>query len=443
MEADVVVIGGGLAGTMAALRAAERGSGVVLIRKGYGSSAMSSGTIDIAGPEQFLPMDAWDTLPRIGDRLKEILRTNPLHPYSIVAGGRTGIDNLQERLREACDFTLRQTPGLGLSGSHGQNVALPTVAGTVKFTAFAPASLIEGNLSAMTDANVLLVGFKGLALFHPHICKQALARYSSLHSPRCIAEIDVIECDVPGSQNGRPLKPFEIAKRFDDLHAAEEFARSLAGQLPPKVTHVGFPPVLGLDNHSKTCETFRRHLTPRLFEMIAPNFSVPGYRLQLSLDAALRNSSVRVVTAEAVDAKRDGRIVRNLLLGDMKSKRTATAKNYVVATGKFSSGGLVANDFPKEPIFGLPLFCHDKRADDNFIGNLLRWNVDSKQLFLSCGIHIDSALRPLDAFGEPAYENLFAAGSIIGEYDYVSEKCGMGVAALTGYLAGEKAAAEI
>ncbi|MBI4832074.1 MAG: anaerobic glycerol-3-phosphate dehydrogenase subunit B, partial [Candidatus Lindowbacteria bacterium] len=63
------------------------------------------------------------------------------------------------------------------------------------------------------------------------------------------------------------------------------------------------------------------------------------------------------------------------------------------------------------------------------------------QLFLSTGIHVDNALRPLDAFGEPAYENLFAAGAIIGEYDYVGEKCGMGVAALTGYLAGERAAA--
>jgi glycerol-3-phosphate dehydrogenase subunit B len=441
MEADVVVIGGGLAGTIAALRAAERGADVVLIRKGYGSSAMSSGTIDIAGPEQFLPMDAWDTLPRVSDRLKEILRTKPLHPYSIIAGGRGGIDNLQERLREACEFTLKQTPGLGLSGSHGQNVALPTVVGTVKFTAFAPASLIEGNLCEMTDANIVLVGLNGLALFHPHVCKQTLGRYSSLHSPRCIAEIHVIECDVPGSENWQPLKPFEIAKRFDDPHIAEKFARALADRVPAQATHIGFPPILGLDNHSKTFETFRHNLRPKLFELIAPNFSVPGYRLQLSLDAALRNSSVRVVMTEVVDAKRDGRIVRNLVLGNMKSKRTATARNYVVATGKFSSGGIVADDFPKEPIFGLPLFCRDKRADDKFIRNLLSRNVDGKQLFLACGIHIDSALRPLDAFGEPAYENLFAAGSLIGEYDYVSEKCGMGVAALTGYIAGETAAA--
>ncbi|MBI4831115.1 MAG: FAD-binding protein, partial [Candidatus Lindowbacteria bacterium] len=221
MEADVVIIGGGLAATIAALKAAERGVDVVLIRKGFGASAMSSGTIDIAGPEQFLPLDAWDTLPSIYDRLTEILRTNPLHPYSIVAGGRSGVDRLQARLREACDFAAEKIAGLALRGSYKQSLALPTVAGTVKFTAFAPLSLIDGDLSVIRDANLLLVGVNGMAFFHPHVCRQALARYSSLHSPRCIAEIDVIHCDVPGNSNGRPAAPFEIARRLDDPRAAE------------------------------------------------------------------------------------------------------------------------------------------------------------------------------------------------------------------------------
>ncbi|UCD56394.1 MAG: hypothetical protein JSV16_11220, partial [Candidatus Hydrogenedentota bacterium] len=171
-----------------------------------------------------------------------------------------------------------------------------------------------------------------------------------------------------------------------------------------------------------------------------PNFSVPGYRLQLALESALRESPVRAVTTEVVGAECEGRKVRNLLLRDMRARRTVSARNYVVATGKFSSGGLVAGDFPEEPIFGLPLYSRDERVDDKFVQDLLELNVQDRQRFLSCGIHIDSSLRPLDPSGKPAYENLFAAGSIIGEYDYVTDKCGLGVAMLTGYLGGEKAA---
>ncbi len=441
MEADVVVIGGGMAGAIAALRAAALGADVLLIRKGHGSSAMSSGTIDIAGPKNFHPLDSWDSVPTIADRLKEILRANPLHPYSIIAGGRDGLERLRSHLREACDFMVEKVPLLGLEGSHERNLALASVLGTVKFSAFASRSLVGGDLSGMRDAHLLLVGVSGLLLFQPQICKQALSRYSSLHSPRAIARIDTLEANIPRSVDALPSAPFEIAHHLDNPSVAEELAKALGGKLPSGTTHIGFPPVLGLNNHSETYKIFRRELEPTVFELISPNFSVPGYRLQLSLEAALRESPVRVVTAEVVDAKRDGRKVRNLLLGDAKSKRTATARNYVIATGKFSSGGLVADDFPKEPIFGLPLFSRDRRVDNKFVQDLFAWNVEEKQLFLSCGIHIDGSLRPLDPFGEPAYENLFAAGSIIGEYDFVTEKCGMGIATVTGYIAGGNGAA--
>jgi len=440
MEADVVVIGGGMAGTIAALRAAALDSDVVLIRKGHGASAVSSGTIDIAGPQDFLPLDTWDTLPSIDDRLREILRINTLHPYSILAGGREGLESLRQLLNQACDFLIEKIPRLGLHGSHTHNLALPSVLGTVKFSAFAPASLASGNLLGMRDAHLLLVGISGLLLFQPTICKQTLSRYSSLHSPRSISRIDVIEANIPRFVDALPSAPFEIAGHLDDPSIAEEFVTALNKRIQSGVTHIGLPPVLGLNNHEGTYEIFRRGLQPEVFELISPNFSVPGYRLQLLLEAALRESPVRLVIAEVVGVESDGRKVRNLLIERRKSKRTVMAKNYVVATGKFMSGGLVAADFPREPIFGLRLFSCGRSIGHKFIQDLLSWNVEGRQLFLSCGIHTDNTLRPLDRFGEPAYENLFAAGSILGEYDYVAEKCGMGVAVLTGYVAGERAA---
>ncbi len=436
MEADVIVVGGGMAGAAAALKAAAQGREVLLVRKGHGSSAMSSGTIDVAGPTEFLPLDGWDTLPTISDRLKDILHSNPLHPYSIVAGG--GIEPLRSRIREALDFLFEKIPGF--RGSHDRNMALATVMGTVKFCAFAPSSLVGGDLSQMRDAHLLLVGLSGLSHFRFRTCRLAMEKHSSLHSPQSLSRIDVAEIDITRSTDASPTTPFNAARRFDDTRAVEEFAHALRKQIQPGVTHIALPPVIGLDNHPEAFERLSGELEPEVFEMISPNFSAPGHRLQTSLDTAVRKSGVRAVTAEAVEVECDGRLVRNLLLKSMKSRRTATAKSYVIATGKFGAGGLVADDFPKEPLLGLPLFADNKRVDEKYIRDLLDWDAEKRQPFLSCGLHVNSSLRPLDAFGEPAYENLFAAGSIIGEYDYVSDKCGFGVAALTGYLAGEKAA---
>ncbi|RJP15646.1 MAG: FAD-binding protein [Candidatus Abyssobacteria bacterium SURF_5] len=442
MEADVIVIGGGMAGTTAALKAASLGADVILIRKGQGSTAMSSGTIDIAGPEKFLPLDSWGEVPRVSDRLKEILRVNPLHPYSIVAGGRSGIDLLCEQLSQATEFLLHKIPRFQMYGSCDQNIALPTVLGTAKFSSFAARSLSEGNLCAMRDAQVLLVGISGLMLFQPRICRQTLARYSSLHPPRPVERVEIIEAIIPHSMNALPSAPFEIARYLDEPQAAGHFAKVVRANMPAGINHVALPPVLGLDNHEETFDIFSREIGKKVFELISPTFSVPGYRLQRALESSLRENRVRILNDEVLDAKREGRKIRNLILKGRKSKRTAAAENYVLAAGKFNSGGILTNDFPIEPIFDLPLFCKDNRADARFMQDLLNWTVEGKQLLFSCGIHIDGQLRPLSPFGEPVYENLYAAGSIIGEYDYVADKCGLGVAILTGYIAGVQAAAK-
>lgn len=440
MEADVVVIGGGMAGAVAALKAASDGADVLLLRKGHGASAMSSGTIDIAGPEMFVPGDPWDSAPTIPDRLREILRMNPLHPYSVIAGGREGLDHLLSRLREACDFVFANIPRLRFTGSCDRNIPLPTTVGTMKFCAFAPESLIGGNMSEMHEVRLTLVGISGLLVFQPNACKQALGKTSSHHSPSAITRIDSVEAHIPQRMTALPAAPFEVAQYLDDTANAEEFAKELAPLIPGEATHVGFPPVLGLMRHPETYEIVSHTLQKQVFELISPTFSVPGYRLQLALDMALRSKSIRMVNADVVQAEYDGRKVQNLVLGNGRSARTARGKSYVVATGKFGAGGLVAGDSPMEPIFGLPLFAQGKRVDNKFVQDLLKYDVDEKQLFLFCGIHADPSMRPLDAPGDPIYENLFAAGSLLGEYDYVTEKCGMGIALLTGYLAGQKAA---
>jgi anaerobic glycerol-3-phosphate dehydrogenase len=58
---------------------------------------------------------------------------------------------------------------------------------------------------------------------------------------------------------------------------------------------------------------------------------------------------------------------------------------------------------------------------------------------LRSGLATDKRLHPLDENGDPPYSNLYAAGAVLGGYDY-GGPCGFGVPILTGWLAGRWAA---
>lgn len=430
-----------MAGCVAALEASSRGQSTLLIRKGHAATAMSSGTIDVVGPAEFLPFDSWDSLPTIDESLRHILRTRPLHPYSIIAAGRGNTGQLHSSISEACEFLAEKIPSIGLKGSTERNMALPTALGTLKFCAYAPASMAGGDVVEMRGASLLLVGFKGYAHYRPGICRRALmgtipARFSD-SAPR----IEFVEIEPARMKGAHGMDAHEVAAIFDDPEACIELAGLLKKAASKGVTHIGLPPVLGLTRHAQAFETVTQGLDQIVFELISPNQSIPGHRLQAALDKALHDGGVRVVNAEVTGAEVEGRTIKNLILGDSESGRRAEAASYITAPGKFSSGGIRSDDYPKEPIFGLPLFVDGKRAEDRFLTYMLDRDVLARQAFLSCGVHVDVSLRPLDESAEPVYDNLFAAGSIIGEYDYVADKCGLGVAALTGRIAGESASA--
>jgi len=55
------------------------------------------------------------------------------------------------------------------------------------------------------------------------------------------------------------------------------------------------------------------------------------------------------------------------------------------------------------------------------------------------GLMTDRRLHPLLQDGAVAFDNLYAAGALLGGYDYAGP-CGFGVPILTGWLAGRFAA---
>ena len=111
---------------------------------------------------------------------------------------------------------------------------------------------------------------------------------------------------------------------------------------------------------------------------------------------------------------------------------------FVLATGKFLSGGLY-RDFKivKESLFGLPVF----------VGNtLLKGETEISSLFDSdftgyhpiwfAGIKRDREGRPLNEWGEVAYENLYAVGGVVEGVDYHNSGAGISATAFSIEKAG-------
>jgi glycerol-3-phosphate dehydrogenase subunit B len=106
----------------------------------------------------------------------------------------------------------------------------------------------------------------------------------------------------------------------------------------------------------------------------------------------------------------------------------------VLATGRFFGGGLLAErDRVREPLLDLPVQAPASRND---------WHMNT---FLGApghplnraGIRVDRRLRPLGADGGVLYENLYAAGAVLADHDWVREKSGAGISVATGTAAVE------
>jgi len=188
---------------------------------------------------------------------------------------------------------------------------------------------------------------------------------------------------------------------------------------------------LGLYRTHEVISQLEELLGVPLFEIPTIPPSVPGLRLKEAFERGLRLRGVQyfsLTRALKVRQPSDGQFETQIGRDDVE--HIVHSRGVILASGRFIGGGLQADRKSiRETIFDLPVYQPDSRRDWHH-----RDFLDSRgHLINQAGLEIDDAFRPLGDSGGPAFETLFAAGSILAHNDWKRLKCGAGLAIATAF----------
>lgn len=419
MRTDVLVIGGGLSGLSAALSAQKSGASTTILSAGMGVLYLGSGCIDLMAYPSLKDSTSVD-LPWEG--IEEVRKNNPDHPYSKVSD-----KNIKRSLNLFIQSCNRQH--LKMTGDLKRNYKIPTSLGTARPTAIVPGTMIHGDLNDKSPITIL--GFKGFRDFYPQMAAGLIENNFDIDTRPIIY-------DASESSGIGVVNTVNLGRAFEDLKFCESVARFI-NRNADRDCRVGLPAVLGVFSARIAHVALETITDRRIFEIPMLPPSLPGRRIHQALKREffeLGGQMINGCIALKPDVADQKIMALDYKAGDV-NKRTINAGAFVLATGSFFSGGLICGkNSVRETIFGLPIRDvpePKKRFRTDFLDK--RGHPISE-----AGIRIDTNFSPCNESGTRVYENLFAAGEIIGGFDSLKERSGGGVAISTGTLAGEAAA---
>jgi glycerol-3-phosphate dehydrogenase subunit B len=418
---DVVVVGGGLAGRVAALAASDVGASVHVIAAAEDELRHGSGLVDVLGYDP----QSGDPIARPFDHLGALPQE---HPYSTL--DEPTVQDAMSRLSAALGdrYAGFDSPRNGLVG--GQ-LGIPT-------PAFGYPTAVEPGLLSRDD-NLLLVDIAPLPDFDASIAARNLQR-ADVPFDVDSGSIDLTDVLAPD------VSRLRIAQRLDVEMTMEPAEREVLPALHDALLErsagfdrVGIPAILGINHAEWVHKLVGEALEAAVFEIPTGPQSVLGIRLDRALDAAVAETDAyRTQGPSAVDFRATGGRIEAVAIDRDGATEWVVGDSFVLATGGLIGGGLEGRDDRiVEPLFD----CHVAGAPTDE-----RWTTQNpfdKQPFATVGISTDDELRPVDEAGVPEFANLRAAGDVLGGFDPVAEGSGAGVAAATGYAAGRKAAREV
>lgn len=425
---DLLVIGAGWSGLMAATAAARAGMKVNVIAKGLGSMHWATGCIDLFG---YAPEAPETPIHRPMDYVtSKLAREQSQHPYVLLG---------RDRLEAALDNFIALTNELGLSyggaAQPGENLLLPTAVGAARPTYLAPQAQLGGDLGRSEP--MVIVGFEGLRDFYPQLIAENLAKQ--------------------GFQARAAFLPFEVltdrrdSNTVQQAHGIDDPARrsrliSELKKLAQPGERIGLPPILGLDDHTAVLFDMQSQTGATVFEIATLPPSVPGMRLFKAWRSKLNTMGVRVdPNMEVISAQSEpsgngaGDTIRWVESATSSRPLKHRVGKYLLATGGIMGGGFNSDHTGRvwETIFDLPLTVPQTRSQ---WFNPVFINPAGHPVF-SGGVEVSDAMQPVDGDGAVVYGNLWAAGDLLANDNPILQRSLEGAAIATGFAAGQAAAA--
>jgi Fe-S oxidoreductase/anaerobic glycerol-3-phosphate dehydrogenase len=378
MSGHVVVIGGGVAGCVAAAKASKDGARVTLVRRGVGATALSTGAVSLDG----------------------------------TSGESAGVALLETMV------------DLASTGERPRRFLVSS--GAVLSASRVAPNHLAGALDGLAGRSVLACSLQGFPAMNAH----DIARRLESHGARASASV----LKVPGLKRDFDLTAFPLALAMDDPKIASGLAAAVKDEAGKgSFDAVALPPVMGLDAWQEVRGILDETLGLPWFELLSVTPSVPGLRLDRSLMRSLNDRGVTTLKAEVKHATVRGDAVVELRAWDGEQVHVLEPDEVVLATGRFVGGGITLEKGGRETLLGIPVPTagegwQDEHLDAGVVTDGDLAPVDGQGAPLFANVRVAGAVRQGGAYARGrgglgvAAELGYAAGALAAAAGKVERK---------------------
>lgn len=420
-RADVLVIGGGMAGFSSALRVAKEKS-CLMIAEGTGATSLTSGSIMVARGRGDSKVEQTFTRAMV-----ELSSSNPLHPYKFIPSAE-----VTRIIHETLSPLLKN--GITYRGDPPSNFSILSFCGTPIVGAYHPVTTLP------IDEQILFR--RRIALLFPATFPSCYGEYLRQKVLTLLERSGIeVRSIIAASYNSTELSC--SMKRGGRINE-DSILKSCSAKVV-KESDLLFFITMG-DEFGIRFEEIRGELSGRmgveLFEGTGALPSSAGLRLAIAIRKTLKMNGIERLEAKALSFNsRNSRIESIRIRLSSGEEIEVYGRSFILGTGKFTGGGLQRFGDDRENLFGLPLYVSNRSIPYSGRPGEPSPLLFDEHPFMKTGLLINESFSPIDSSGDILYENLFACGSILGGGDWLEQGAGLGFALLTGYKAAEGAIA--